>query len=91
MVDRGLTRRASSLVPSGALSPDLAPSLDPELRGFVLPGDAMTSRADLEHAIAEHHATITRLEADPRTEPALIAAVRARRDELLEEWAQCRV
>lgn len=51
----------------------------------------MTSRADLEHAIAEHHATITRLEADPRTEPSLIAAVRARRDELLEEWASCRV
>jgi len=76
-------------VPSGALSPDhLAPSLAREWRGFVL-GDAMTSRADIEHAIAEHHATITRLEADPRTEPALIAAVRARRDELLEEWASC--
>ena len=51
----------------------------------------MTSRADLEHAIAEHHATITRLEAVPRSEAALIAAVRARRDELLEEWATCRV
>jgi hypothetical protein len=51
----------------------------------------MTSRADLEHAIAEHHATITRLESDPRTEAALIAAVRDRRDELIEEWASCRV
>ena len=51
----------------------------------------MTSRADLEQAIAEHHATVARLEADPRTEPAVIAAVRARRDELLDEWAQCRV
>lgn len=47
----------------------------------------MTTRVDLEHAIAEHHATVARLEADPRTEPTLIAAVRARRDELLEEWA----
>jgi hypothetical protein len=27
--------------------------------------------------------------ADPRTEPQLIAAVRDRRDELIEEWASC--
>ena len=47
------------------------------------------TRADLEHAIAEHWRTVLRLEAEPRTEAAMVDAVRARIDTLLDEWATC--
>ena len=43
-----------------------------------------TTRADLEHAIAEHRRTVRRLEAEARTEPAMVDAVRARIDALLD-------
>lgn len=49
------------------------------------------TRADLEHAIAEHRATLRRLEAEARTEPAMVDAVRTRIDALLDEWATCSV